>query len=791
MQEIRTPPSFCQYVDEACDQDFSSLEDRTAFFVYPGDPPQIAAAIEETIKLLPHPYNDARGWKTLHVAGQIIFCEVCKAMREADTIVADVSTLNFNLMFEVGFAIGLGLPVIPIRDTNYARDKRAFEELGVLDTVGFLDFRNSDELRDKLLKDLPGVPLPAVMGKAFTEQPLYVLKGKIETEGAIRLMASVKKSGLRFRTYDPLETTRLSMGELRRQIAGSHGIVAHLLSQHRDGSQVHNALCALACGIATAQKKAVLMVQEENVEQPIDYRDIVRPYTHPDQIPGLLETLIREVVSRMQSSKPATERPVNLLANLDLGDPAAENEIGGLKSYFVRTGQFTQAKQGHARLVVGRKGTGKTAIFYGVRDEARASRHATVLDLKPEGHQFTRLRETVLETMSPGLQEHTMTAFWYYVLLTEFARKIVTDEQYYSYNDTEARELYEKVKREHTAHALGREQDFSERLLNQIARLGQLVQGVPENKLAGSITQELYSESIHGFGQVIAEWLAKRDSCWLLVDNIDKGWPTRGTRPEDITIVRSLLDAVRKLQRQFQKKDADINCLVFLRSDIYDHLIAETADRGKDTAIVLEWNDVEIFRELLRTRLAQSIDIKGTFQELWTKIAESHVGSEESFSYMIERTLMRPRDLLQFLQRAIEVAINRGHSVITSDDIKYAERSFSEDLLLAIAFEIQDTYPVYTNVHYQFEGQSPTIAAEVLPVIIEQAGVASDETAIAIDLLLWYGFLGVQIGNGEPKYSYDVRHNVERLKALIATSAGQYVIHPGFGAALNWAATDT
>ena len=598
-------------------------------------------------------------------------------------------------------------------------------------------------------------------------------------------MASIKKSGLRFRTYDPLETTRLSMGELRRQVTGSLGIVAHLLSPHRDGAKVHNALCALACGLAMAQKKAMLMVQEENVVQPIDYRDIVRPYTHPDQIPGLLETLIHEIVSRMQTSKPAATRPRNLLAELDLGDPAAENEIGGLKSYFVRTGQFTQAKQGHARLVVGRKGTGKTAIFYGVRDVARASRHATVLDLKPEGHQFIRLRETVLATMSPGLQEHTMTAFWYYVLLTEFARKIVADEQYFSYSDPETRQLYEKVKREHTAYALARDQDFSERLLNQIARLGRLIEGVPENKLAGSITHELYSDSIHGLSQVIADWLAKRDSCWLLIDNIDKGWPTRGTRPEDITIVRSLLEAVRKLQRQFQKQEVDINCLVFLRSDIYDHLIAETSDRGKDTAIVLEWNDLEVFRELLRSRLAQSIDVKGTFEELWAKTAETHVSSEQSFLYIVERTLMRPRDLLQFVQRAVEVAINRGHSVVTADDIRYAEKSYSEDLLLAIAFEIQDTYPAYSNVLYQFEGQQPTIKTEELHAIVEQAGVGQSDIPAAVDLLLWYGFLGVRVGSGEPKYSYDVRHNVERLKALVATSGGEYVVHPGFRAALN------
>ena len=48
-------------------------------------------------------------WKNLDVLGQIIFCEICKAIRYPDLVVADVTTLNFNLMFEIGFAIRLGL----------------------------------------------------------------------------------------------------------------------------------------------------------------------------------------------------------------------------------------------------------------------------------------------------------------------------------------------------------------------------------------------------------------------------------------------------------------------------------------------------------------------------------------------------------------------------------------------------------------------------------------------------------------------------------------------------------
>lgn len=89
----------------------------------------------------------------------------------------------------------------------------------------------------------------------------------------------------------------------------------------------------------------------------------------------------------------------------------------GLREYFVVTGQATQAKQGHARLVNGRKGSGKTAVFYDVRNSIGRRNDRLILDLKPEGHQFTKLRELVLDRLGPGMLEHTMVAFWNYILL--------------------------------------------------------------------------------------------------------------------------------------------------------------------------------------------------------------------------------------------------------------------------------------------------------------------------------------------------------------------------------------
>jgi ABC-type transporter Mla maintaining outer membrane lipid asymmetry ATPase subunit MlaF len=102
----------------------------------------------------------------------------------------------------------------------------------------------------------------------------------------------------------------------------------------------------------------------------------------------------------------------------------AENEVQGLRSYFVPTGLFLEAKRGHARVVIGPKGTGKTAIFYAPLDSFSRSQFYLVLDIMPEGHQFQTLREAVLQKLSPGLQESVMTAFWYYLLLCELAQRI-------------------------------------------------------------------------------------------------------------------------------------------------------------------------------------------------------------------------------------------------------------------------------------------------------------------------------------------------------------------------------
>jgi len=278
------------------------------------------------------------------VSGQIILCEVCKSLRFTQLVVADVTTLNFNLLFEIGYALSLGRPVLPIRDTSYVKDQKLFDELGLLDTFGYLDFRNSRALCRGIYDRLGASPLSLPAVPVNTEQPLYLVKSHVYNEGMVKLMSTLKKSGLRFRSFDPRETSRLSLHEALKQVSSSLGVVVHLVSPEREGALTHNSRCAFLAGIAMGAGKHILMLQETRVQQPIDYREVVRCYSSATKVPDLLIPLITQVVGKLQESRfVPTALPLTVLEKVDLGDLAAENEIRALRSYFVATGQYNEA----------------------------------------------------------------------------------------------------------------------------------------------------------------------------------------------------------------------------------------------------------------------------------------------------------------------------------------------------------------------------------------------------------------------------------------------------------------
>jgi len=89
---------------------------------------------------------------------------------------------------------------------------------------------------------------------------------------------------------------------------------------------------------------------------------------------------------------------------------------------------------------------------------------------------------------------------------------------------------------------------------------------------------------------------------------------------------------------------------------------------------------------------------------------------------------------------------------------------------------------------YEFIGVNAHITLEELTQLFASGNMPDDQRAKLLDLLLWYGFLGVAREGGEIAYIYSVKYDIKRLKALVKKQPENivlYYINPAFWAGLE------
>jgi hypothetical protein len=101
----------------------------TGFFAYASTPP----GVPETIRAATEGINrtqsaSIRSWEALRVSGKFIISEICRTIAECDFFCADVTNINPNVMFEVGFAIATNRRIWLVRDESYGEAKKDFEQ---------------------------------------------------------------------------------------------------------------------------------------------------------------------------------------------------------------------------------------------------------------------------------------------------------------------------------------------------------------------------------------------------------------------------------------------------------------------------------------------------------------------------------------------------------------------------------------------------------------------------------------------------------------------------------------
>ncbi|MFZ3033703.1 MAG: hypothetical protein WA138_06805, partial [Parvibaculum sp.] len=378
---------------------------KKVFIAYPSQPPDIGQTIERMAAEARQ--TDAnieiQTWRREDLGGQALTAPIIAAMEESDVVVADITGFNFNVIYELGYAVGIGKRVLPVRYCAISADLEKANEIGILDTLIHEQYSNSYQLYELISKAQTGSRIATDFPP--DDHPLYLITPEHRTDDISQIFVLARKAGLRERSFDPSEQPRLGASQAVRSVATSSGVVLPLLGSTMAGAESHNIRVAFVAGVAHGLQKPTLILKKGGWPAPLDIRDETVSYDTDAQLRTAFQEFAPRVHDARFSAPPKPPGKNNRLAILNLGDPAAENEEGQLADYFLERDEFRRVLNGDANVVVGRKGSGKTAVFMQVRDRLRASRSNVVLDLNPEAYQLRKLKDLVLKCLAEGTRE--------------------------------------------------------------------------------------------------------------------------------------------------------------------------------------------------------------------------------------------------------------------------------------------------------------------------------------------------------------------------------------------------
>ena len=748
------------------------------FAAYPSSPIHIAVSIEEAEKTNSSHIQFAT-WRSTFGAGRLIDQSVLPEIAKADGLICDISVPNENVFFEIGYALGRMKPIIPIVNSSLHGAGDYLRKLGILDNVGQIRYENADNLVYHLQAH-------AVQGSIFAEpnfeistQPLLILDSLRRNEFSMKLISAAKELVRLYRTVDPQEEYRLSTRSAWELVNESSAIVVTVYDNTRADHELHNIRAGFLAGLAIGLQKKCVILADPNASIPLDYIDICQTIKHPDDIrdavTDLLPTLYQHQLNTVGKKKTKKRR---LISQVSVGSNAAENEMRDLEDYFVETHHFKNALEGRGRLVVGRKGAGKTAIFWRVRDICRRKKSELVLDLKPDGYQLRKFKEQLVSLLADGTKQHTLTAFWEYIIYCEIVHKVLaTDYEILYGRDPKLTQALDKLAELEAVLFEAREGDFSERMMGLIKDINAkfYLKYGKEGQTAlqtSQVTELLYATDIQEIQSAVLSYLETRERTLVLVDNVDKGWGAHGVDEDDVLIVSTLIDALRKVERKAAKNKASLDWLLFLRNDVFELLVDQQNDRGKDGKIVVDWDSEAALQQVIEERIKSSTLTRTGSSAGWTEISVPTIDGVSSIAWVTRRTLMRPRYLIQLVDECIGHADACGHERIEDDDLRAGFRNFSQDIIGNTSYEMRDINPKSEDAIYALIGLSrKTTLRDVSSALVEDGyGNHVDEI---VDLFFWFAVLGASSPNGEEKYIYDYRYDQKLISKMRSRSDGQ------------------
>lgn len=433
-----------------------------------------------------------------------------------------------------------------------------------------------------------------------------------------------------------------------------------------------------------------------------------------------------------------------------------------LVSSFVETGVIDDLRDGKC-LVIGRKGSGKTALFR--HYAATAPIAIAELDLDAYVWEFHR---GFTESGLPS--KFAYTASWkllFYLAAYSVIRHLTTGEERRSAEAAFRRLGIGQDRNRIAAMAgwLARVRKVSLPEVTGVFAGGSLEVDPPTEPPLSPIT----AEAISDLERVLAG-IYQRAPFVVLVDRLDDGWDeTQAARDLITGAIRATREASIRLQARTLAP-----VVLFLREDLWDRVRYNDRSKIGQDVVFLNWHDYDLKR-ILERRITSSMSL-GT-EEALSAVFEAQATEPHSVpNFIVSRSLRRPRDVISFANLALDQARKNHHAQISHDDALSAETAFSR----RVFEEFQDAYENHIPQSSILKNTLRSLSrveftAEEWLSAAASYGRSKEDAEMYLDALVEYSLVGIRFRTSSPATPATYRYHD---REILASADCTFVIHP-------------
>lgn len=372
---------------------------------------------------------------------------------------------------------------------------------------------------------------------------------------------------------------------------------------------------------------------------------------------------------------------VKSIKNVDFGRVDAERE-DNLGDYFVETGVLDKISRGRKYVVLGRKGSGKTALFK-LTTPAKLGHEVIALDYIDypwEAHKLVQ---------EAGMHaESAYVASWRFSFLAAVCRHWT--ETAPSDIKKTAKNLMKRIYRDEEPGVL-------ELLIDKVKRIRKIEgPNIPGVAATGAIELDEKKEDGPILANTLGQWCIVLEDLivknydqapfTLKIDRLDDGWDA--SEPSKQLII-GVMKAARDLNIKLARTGDPPAVIVFLRSDIYNELRWNDKNKMTDDIEALEWTDAKL-QEVAEARIAHSLGIprRDAWFEVFSK--DEMLRRSSTFNYIVRRTMGRPRDMIAFCLKCQDGAEG---DVVQTGEVYRAEALYSRHIYNELDDEMHKQLP--------------------------------------------------------------------------------------------------